>query len=170
LAAQKKTSTALAKVVHRSSLASVAPLTKDDLTDRSIPAIMRAQVLRHPQAMEVVKVLDQMEGRPLGAKVLIYPLPQDTRFGQIHLPDNAKEDQCVGIVVAVGEGHLEGGKYIPLSVFPGNYVHFSKYVNQRIDVFAEDGTKYELFQIHEQEISFVVGGRPRTANGEQAQV
>jgi co-chaperonin GroES (HSP10) len=166
----KKTSTALAKV-DRSPLAPVRQLTKDDLTDRSIPAILRAQVLRHPQAMEVVDVLRKMCGRPLGAKVLIYPLPQDTRFGQIHLPDNAKEDQAVGIVVGVGEGYLEGGKYIPLSVFEGNYVHFSKYVNQRIDVFSEDGTKYELFQIHVEEISFVVGGRPPgSTNGDQAKI
>ncbi len=148
----KKTSTALARV-SSSPLTPVRQLTKEDLTDRAIPAIQRAQVLRHPQAMEVASILKQIQGRPLGAKVLILPLPPDDRQGQIHLPDNAQEDQCVGIVVAVGKGHLEGGKYIPLDVFPGNFVHFSKYVAQKIKI-----GEHELFQIHEQEISFIVGG------------
>jgi co-chaperonin GroES (HSP10) len=158
-----KTSTALA-VRKRSPLTPVRQLTEADLTDRSIPAIQRAQVLRHPQAMEVVSILRAIQGRPLGAKVLILPLPPDDRQGVIHLPDNAKEDQCVGIVVAVGDGHLEGGKYIPLNVYPGNFVHFSKYVSEKVKI-----GEHLLFQIHEQEISFIVGGPPEKED-DKAQV
>jgi co-chaperonin GroES (HSP10) len=167
----KKTSTALARIPRSSNpLVPVRQLTKADLTDRAIPAIQRAQVLCHPEATEVMEILHEINGRPLGDKVLILPLPKDTRQGRIHLPDNAQEDQCVGIVVGVGKGHIDAGRRIALDVSPHNYVQFSKYVSQKVQVFNKEGKMYELFQIHEQEISFAVGGHKEEQDGDQAKI
>lgn len=128
------------------------PLTEADIDDASIPTLHRAMVLRTPRALEVARALHQINGRPLGDRLLILPLPRNERFGSIIIPDNAQEDQTCGIVVAVGKGRYENGTLVPPEIAPGSYVVFSKYSSRSVDVGG-----IELMQISEQDVVFVAG-------------
>ena len=143
---------ALARTVRSTSLKPREPLTQKDIDDASIPTLHRAMVLRTPRALSVSRALARINGRPLGDRLLVLPLPRDQRFGSVIIPDNAQEDQTCGIVVSVGEGRYENGVLVPPSVVPGNYVIFSKYSSRTIDV-----ADIELMQISEQDVLFVAG-------------
>lgn len=130
------------------------PLTKEDITDSSLPQLARAQLLVYPQATEAHDFLESIGGRPLGENVLVMPLPEDDHHAQIIIPETSRTDNTAGIVVAVGKGkRLENGQYLPMDVRPGNYVVFSKYSFKKIKA-----GNYDLFQIHEGDITFVVSG------------
>lgn len=126
--------------------------TREDVVDGSLNTLDRARILVSPQAVEVVKILDEIQGRPLGDKVFVLPVPQDERFGSIIIPENTRDDQHCGIVVAVGRGRYENGVLIPPEVHVGNYVAFSKYAGREVKI----GNKTVL-QISECDIAFAVG-------------
>ena len=127
-------------------------LTQHDVSDASLPTLHRATVLRTPQALAVSKALASINGRPLGDRLLILPLPSDDHFGRIIIPENAKEDQTCGIVVSVGKGRYENGVLIPPEVLPGNYVVFSKYAARKVRV-----ADIEVYQVAEADIAFAAG-------------
>lgn len=127
-------------------------LSESDLTDGSISALERCLILRSPQALSVAKMLAEIKGRPLGNRILVLPLPPDERIGNIYIPENARANQNCGIVVAVGRGTYQNGCLVPPQVRIGNFVIFSKYAAEEIDV---GGTK--VFRIDEGSISFAAG-------------
>lgn len=139
------------EVVDRRSSA-LAKLSEADITNAQLPPIDRAMVLRTPQAEKVALHLAEIAGRPLADRILVLPLPPDERYGSILFADSAKEDQCCGIVVAVGRGRFENGTLVPPEVRAGNYVSFSRYAARKVDVGG-----IEVFQVSECDISFAAG-------------
>ena len=81
-----------------------------------------------------------MNVRPLEDRVLIKPLAAEEKTsGGIVLPDNAKEKQQRGTVVAIGSGKLlDSGGRAGLSVKAGDTVVFGKYSGTEIKVAGED--------------------------------
>lgn len=80
---------------------------------------------------------------PLSDRVLIRPLSADevseTSASGIILPDTIdKEKPAQGIVEAVGEGRIDGGMRIPVSVKKGDRVVFSKYGYDEVSIGGED--------------------------------
>jgi len=68
-----------------------------------------------------------MKLKPLGDKVIIEPLTEETKTkGGILLPDSAKEESQKGKVVAIGSGKYVDGKRVPLEVKVGDLVWFKK--------------------------------------------
>ena len=134
------------------SLVPATPLKPEDISDASIPELHRAQALRVPEAAHVAQVLQSIGGNPLGNRDLVLPLPQNDRYGSIIIPENAREDNVHGIVVAVGRGIYQNGILIPCELKPGNYVTFSKYAARKVKV-----DQVELFQIVESDVSFAAG-------------
>lgn len=143
--------TALAKV-KTVALVPKRRLKSEDISDASIPALHRAQALRIPEAQHVAQVLRAMGGKPLGNRILVLPLPADDRYGSIYYPENAREDNVHGIVVAVGRGLYQNGKRIPCELKPGNYVTFSKYAARKVKI-----DQVELFQMVESDVTFAAG-------------
>lgn len=140
------------QTTHESKLQPGRTFTPADVVDGSLNTLDRAKILISPAAVEVVKTLDAINGRPLGDKIFVLPVPQDERFGSIIIPENARDDQFCGIVVAVGRGRYENGVLIPPEVNVGNYVAFSKYAGREVKI----GDKTVL-QISECDIAFAVG-------------
>ncbi len=69
-----------------------------------------------------------MKIQPLRDQVLLEPLKEEVKKGGIILPDTVtKERPEQGRVVAVGEGRMEDGKLVKLSVKKGDIVLFTKY-------------------------------------------
>ncbi len=68
---------------------------------------------------------------PLGDRVIIRPLSVEEvskTYSGIIIPDTvSKERSEQGEVIAVGEGRLQDGKRVPVSVKKGDRVVFSKY-------------------------------------------
>ncbi len=77
--------------------------------------------------------------KPLADRVIIKPRPAEEKSkGGIILPDSAKEKPIEGDVVAVGEGRLEEGKTVPLTVKAGDKVLYGKYSGTEINVEGEE--------------------------------
>lgn len=140
------------KEVITSSLQRGRTFSRDDIADGSLNTIDRAKMLVYPDAVAVARMLDAIEGRPLGDKIFVLPVPNDERFGSIIIPENSRDEQFCGIVVAVGRGRYENGVLIPPEVHVGNYVAFSKYAGREVKI----GDKTVL-QISECDIAFAVG-------------
>jgi chaperonin GroES len=69
-----------------------------------------------------------MNLKPLGDRLIIEVIEEDeTTISGIVLPDTAKEKPQRGNVLAVGPGHYEDGNLVPLDVFVGDEVIYSKY-------------------------------------------
>jgi len=79
---------------------------------------------------------------PLGDRVLIKPEDdkgEQKSKGGIIIPETVeKEKPQSGRVIAVGEGRLEDGKRIPISVKVGQEVIFSKYSYDEVKIDEED--------------------------------
>jgi len=68
--------------------------------------------------------------KPLNNYVLMERLPEESKTaGGIIIPDNAKEKPVRGRVVAVGDGIIEDGKRIPMTVAVGDVVMFAKWAS-----------------------------------------
>ncbi|MBX4198573.1 co-chaperone GroES [Candidatus Parcubacteria bacterium] len=84
---------------------------------------------------------------PLGDRVLVRPFEEgekDKTKSGIFIPDSVqKEKSGEGEVVAVGEGHYDDGKLIPVRVKVGDTVMFSKYGYDEIKV---DGKEYYILK------------------------
>lgn len=127
-------------------------LPADEIGNAALSTLDRATILVYPAAQKVHERLVEIDGRPLGDKVFVLPLPPSQRFGSIIIPDNSKDENHCGIVVMVGRGRVVNGNIIPPEVSVGNYVTYNKYSGR--DVQLGDVT---LKQISECDIVFAVG-------------
>ena len=95
-----------------------------------------------------------MKLKPLGDRLLVQPVEEEeTTASGIVLPDTAKEKPQKGKVLAVGDGKLEDGKWIPLDVAEGDEVLYSKYGGTDITVDGE-----ELLVLRESDVLAKVEG------------
>lgn len=78
--------------------------------------------------------------RPLDDRVLIRPTdPEEMTAGGIILPDNAREKQQRGTIVATGPGKLlDSGERGELSVKAGDEVFYGKYAGTEVEVNGEE--------------------------------
>lgn len=78
--------------------------------------------------------------RPLDDRVVVKPAESEEKTsGGIVLPDNAKEKQQRGEIVAVGPGPmLDNGERGELSVKVGDVVLFGKYAGTEVKVDGQD--------------------------------
>lgn len=89
---------------------------------------------------------------PLTDRVIIEPIIGPEKIGGIIIPDQVRQKNAQGIVVAVGPGRVsEHGITIPMTVKVGDEVVFNEYTASKISV---DG--HELCMIHEHEINCIV--------------
>ena len=73
---------------------------------------------------------------PLHDRILVRRFDSNDRTpGGLFIPDNAKEKQDEGEVIAVGKGKiLENGNVRPLELKKGDYILFGKYSGTEIKV------------------------------------
>jgi len=77
--------------------------------------------------------------RPLGDRVVVQALTQETSKSGIIIPDTAKEKPQQGKVVAVGPGRLsESGDRLEPEVKKGDTVLFGKYSGTEIEVESDN--------------------------------
>jgi len=82
-----------------------------------------------------------MKLKPLGDRLIVRAIEEEeTTAGGIVLPDTAKEKPQKGRVLAVGDGKIseDTGTRIPLDVYEGDEVLYSKYGGIEIKVDGED--------------------------------
>ena len=76
--------------------------------------------------------------RPLGDRVVVQAMTQETSKSGIIIPDTAKEKPQQGKVVAVGPGRLsENGERLAPEVKKGDTVLFGKYSGTEIEVDSD---------------------------------
>ena len=77
--------------------------------------------------------------RPLGDRVIVQAMTQETSKSGIIIPDTAKEKPQQGKVVAVGPGRLsENGERLAPEVKSGDVVLFGKYSGTEIEVDGDE--------------------------------
>ena len=77
--------------------------------------------------------------RPLGDRVIVEAMSQETSKSGIIIPDTAKEKPQQGKVVAVGPGRLsESGDRLAPEVKEGDVVLFGKYSGTEIEVESSE--------------------------------
>jgi chaperonin GroES len=90
--------------------------------------------------------------RPLGDRVIVKAMTQETSKSGIIIPDTAKEKPQQGKVVAVGPGRLsESGERLAPEVKEGDTVLFGKYSGTEIEVDSS-----ELLILRESDILAVI--------------
>lgn len=84
--------------------------------------------------------------KPLHNYVLLERIEEENKTaGGIIIPDNAKEKPSRGRVVATGDGAVENGQKIPMSVKTGDTVLFAKWASSANEVKI-DGKDYVLIK------------------------
>lgn len=84
--------------------------------------------------------------KPLHNYVLLERIEEENKTaGGIFIPDNAKEKPVHGRVIAIGDGTIENGQKVPLSVKPGDNVLFAKWASSANEVKI-DGHDYVLIK------------------------
>jgi chaperonin GroES len=84
--------------------------------------------------------------KPLHDNVLIERVVEENKTtGGIIIPDNAAEKPSRGTVVATGDGAVENGVKIPMSVKVGDAVLFAKWAGSASEVKL-DGKDYVLIR------------------------
>ena len=84
--------------------------------------------------------------KPLHNSVLLERIEEENKTaGGIIIPDNAKEKPVHGRVIAVGDGIIENGQKIALTVKPGDSVLFAKWASSANEVKI-DGHDYILIK------------------------
>lgn len=84
--------------------------------------------------------------KPLNNYVLMERLPEESKTaGGIIIPDNAKEKPVRGRVIAVGDGIIEDGKRVPMTVKVGDVVLFAKWASS-INEVKIDGRDFVLIK------------------------
>ena len=84
--------------------------------------------------------------KPLHNYVLIERIEEENKTaGGIIIPDNAKEKPVHGRVIAVGDGNIENGQKVPMSVKAGDNVLFAKWASSANEVKI-DGKDYVLIK------------------------
>ena len=82
--------------------------------------------------------------RPLGDRVVVQAMTQETSKSGIIIPDTAKEKPTQGKVVAVGPGRtLESGKVVPMDIQVGDTVLFGKWGGTEVKI---DGVEYTILK------------------------
>lgn len=81
-----------------------------------------------------------MPFRPLGDRVLVEPLPAETKTkAGIIIPDTASEKPTRGTVVAVGPGRRdEDGRLLPMDVKAGDTVLYGKWSGTEVKIAGKD--------------------------------
>lgn len=81
-----------------------------------------------------------MHIKPLADRVVVKPLVQEeTKVGNIYIPETAKEKPQEGKVVAVGPGNTsDSGEKTPLDVKVDDQVLYGKYSGTEVTVDGED--------------------------------
>jgi chaperonin GroES len=98
-----------------------------------------------------------MNIRPIGARVLVKPLPADNvTSGGIYIPDAAQKKSLRGEVVGVGKGTVVGSDetvtlWSGVDVEIGDKVIYGDFVGDEIEI---DGVKHQL--LHEEHILGVI--------------
>ncbi|HUF54081.1 MAG TPA: co-chaperone GroES [Dehalococcoidia bacterium] len=70
---------------------------------------------------------------PLGDRIVVKQSRQEeTRASGLVIPDTAKEKPQLGVVIAVGPGHIDDGERIPVDVKVGDRVLYAKYSGQDV--------------------------------------
>jgi chaperonin GroES len=91
--------------------------------------------------------------KPLSDRVVIKPEPAEEKTSSgLYIPDTAKEKPQKGTVVAVGQGRVENGTKIDMTVKEGDTVLYGKYAGTEITL---DGEEYLIMR--EADILGVVG-------------
>lgn len=84
--------------------------------------------------------------KPLNNYVLMERLPEENKTaGGIIIPDTAKEKPSRGRVVAVGDGAIENGNRVPMTVAVGDIVLFAKWAASLNEVKI-DGNDFVLIK------------------------
>ncbi len=90
---------------------------------------------------------------PMGDRVLVEAIETDRSFadGQLLLPETNKDLPMYGVVVGVGPGLFEDGKYIPMNLEVGDRIFFGKFSAAQVTL-----DKKSLLVIKESEVLAVV--------------
>ena len=84
--------------------------------------------------------------KPLNNYVLLERIQEDNKTAAgIIIPDNAREKPVHGRVIAVGDGEMQNGNRIPMTVNVGNIVMFAKWAASLNEVKI-DGNDYILIK------------------------
>jgi len=84
--------------------------------------------------------------KPLHNYVLLTRIEEENKTaGGIIIPDTAKEKPVRGRVIAVGDGLVENGQKIPMSVKPDDVVLFAKWAAS-VNEVKIDGKDYVLIK------------------------
>jgi chaperonin GroES len=76
---------------------------------------------------------------PLGDRVIVKVVEQEeVSASGIVLPETAKERPQRGLVLAVGRGRYEAGRWIPLDVREGDEVVYSRYGGTEVKLEGEE--------------------------------
>lgn len=76
---------------------------------------------------------------PLSNRVIVTPVKaEEVSPGGIIIPPAAEGKPQRAVVIAVGEGKIENGKLIPMSVDKGDHVVYGKYTGVEVKVDNED--------------------------------
>ena len=83
--------------------------------------------------------------KPLFDRVFVKKDEVEQTKSGLHLPQSVKGRAVTGTVVAVGDGHLnvDTGKFVPLSVKPGDKVYVKEFTGY---VIEWEGEKLFVFQ------------------------
>lgn len=85
--------------------------------------------------------------QPLGNRVLVRRLEKEQTAGKIFLPDSAKKEQELAVVIAVGPGKYDKqGKLIPVAVKAGQRILMEKYSGQKVGPFGDDDEEYIILR------------------------
>lgn len=104
--------------------------------------------------MAATKEKSKVKLVPLGDRIVVQrEESQEKTSGGIFLPDSAKDRPTRGKVVSVGDGRvLENGNRAELQVKVGDFVLFTSYAGENIEV---DGEEYLL--MNESEVLAILG-------------
>ena len=81
---------------------------------------------------------------PLGARVLVeLDNTTNTKVGSLYVPETAQRTPNQGIVKAVGPGHFENGKVVPLTVKVGDRVLMPQFGGQVVKYDKKEYTMIE---------------------------
>lgn len=98
---------------------------------------MRAPFTRHFDGI-MAKI------KPLGDRVVVRPKPAEEKTESgLYIPDSAKEKPQEGTVVAIGDGRVENGTRIDMSVEEGDEVLYGKYAGTEVTL---DGEEYLIMR------------------------
>ena len=77
--------------------------------------------------------------QPLADRVVVKPeTAEEKTAGGLFIPDTAKEKPQRGTIIAVGQGRIENGTKIDMTVKEGDTVLYGKYAGTEINLDNED--------------------------------